>query len=516
MKKLLLFLLLSISGFISAQIQDLATLASGKLVYSTILYNTDDQVYGYIYFFDQGDIDKENKQLEYVLLDKNLNKVANNTFTYKNYKHGINFNFTGCNFINQNEIMLRMEYSAKKKPTIYTYRIIKFNDKKISPEYWYKNETIEEAPKNYKEYEKHIHELNNLGFFIPNKENNGFLVKELFLKDTGSNKFIKFYSTDNEQQWVYDYSLYKDSDKYINISLQESSLNTLYLFVFRNYNYFISFYQIIALNSKNGKKKYDFYLPSNKNHTIKFKEINNHLVITGNYSPTKESKGILSNPDPGIFNLEKNEGFYSIVLDEEGNKVKEKYTQWEDFKEYIKIEENGRIDKNYRLKPADYFVFDDGSISILTEKSKPSKYVSVASLISTLNIATISAIEDSQKAEDFILFSMDSDFNIKKVEIIEKDLTKDRSYNYLFSQYKSRGNEAAFFYQTYLKSEKEWILSINSINSNGIIKEDKIPMSSKDEKFTILPIPAKEGYILLREYNEIDEKYNQLRLEKLN
>ncbi len=35
------------------------------------------------------------------------------------------------------------------------------------------------------------------------------------------------------------------------------------------------------------------------------------------------------------------------------------------------------------------------------------------------------------------------------------------------------------------------------------------------EKYSIDPFPAKEGYIMLREYNEKD-KYNQIRLEKIN
>jgi hypothetical protein len=44
---------------------------------------------------------------------------------------------------------------------------------------------------------------------------------------------------------------------------------------------------------------------------------------------------------------------------------------------------------------------------------------------------------------------------------------------------------------------------------------EEIAISSRKEKFSIDIFPAKEGYILMREYNE-KEKYNQVRLEKLN
>jgi hypothetical protein len=57
------------------------------------------------------------------------------------------------------------------------------------------------------------------------------------------------------------------------------------------------------------------------------------------------------------------------------------------------------------------------------------------------------------------------------------------------------------------------ILGINTI-INGKLSEEKIPLTAK-KKYSIYPQPAKEGYIMLREYNEKD-KYNQIRLEKLN
>lgn len=507
MKRLFLALFLSLVGFISAQIQDLATLASGKLVYSTILYNTDDQVYGYIYFFDQGDIDKENKQLEYVLLDKNLNKVANNTFTFKNYNIKIYSYLFFCNYINNNEIALGMSYITKNKPTIYSFRTIKINEKTVSPEYWYRNGNIEEVPTDYAEYKKIIKQVNNTGFFSTNNKNNGFLVEELYNKKFGTNKFIKFYNTNKELQWEYEYNPNAKSNNFNTITIQHRSENTIYLLQSQNNGRYATEYKIVALNSKNGEKKYEYIFEnnnSNYSHSLITKEINNQLVIVGNYSKYNKEK---------TFDLDKNLGFYSIILDEKGNKIKEKYTQWEDFKGLIDIDEKGRVEKNYRLSPTKFFIFNNGSIAILTEKLKPGKNGVWIPIIGPL---TYMATERNERTEDFILFFMDADFNVKSVKTIEKDLTKGYSYNYLFSQYSKNGNEAAFFYQNYLKSDKEWVLGVNTINSKGELKEDRIPMTSKEEKYTLSPIPAKEGYILLREYNEKDDKYNQLRLEKLN
>jgi len=102
-------------------------------------------------------------------------------------------------------------------------------------------------------------------------------------------------------------------------------------------------------------------------------------------------------------------------------------------------------------------------------------------------------------------------------------IIKEKSYyssNYLFSQYIKDKTGVVFFYENIEKDPNAGIFSngmlmlgINTI-IDGNLTEEKIQLSAK-KKYTILPFPAKEGYIMLREYNEKD-KYNQLRLEKLN
>ena len=64
-----------------------------------------------------------------------------------------------------------------------------------------------------------------------------------------------------------------------------------------------------------------------------------------------------------------------------------------------------------------------------------------------------------------------------------------------------------------VKGKKEYELLINSIKNNAV-QTEKIPLTSA-KKYAIIPRPAKEGYIMLNEYNEKD-KYNQIRLERLN
>jgi len=170
------------------------------------------------------------------------------------------------------------------------------------------------------------------------------------------------------------------------------------------------------------------------------------------------------------------------------------------------VDDKGRLEKNFRLRPTKTFFFNDGTISVLTEKYRPQKNVPFAVI--------------DAKSSDYVLFNMDKDFVVRDVETIKKAELSGVDYlgsDFLFSQTIKDGNGAVFFFQNYAKNdetkEKQWFLGINTIIDGQLIQE-KIPISSK-KKYKIKPVPAKEGYIMLREYNE-DEKYNQIRLEKLN
>ena len=95
------------------------------------------------------------------------------------------------------------------------------------------------------------------------------------------------------------------------------------------------------------------------------------------------------------------------------------------------------------------------------------------------------------------------------------------SGNFLFSQYIKDQTGAVFFFYDVVResslnsfnSTQKIFLGINTILS-GKLTEEKIPLSAK-KKYSIHPHQAKEGYIMLQEFNEKD-KYNQVRLEKLN
>lgn len=106
---LLLFLLMPLLSF--GQMQDLASLAEGKMAYGSILYDSDDNVYGYLYIYER-DASKTEKTMEYVFLDKNLNKVSNATYTDTKYKDVIS-KYYDCTLMSDYIILNKYYYYYK-------------------------------------------------------------------------------------------------------------------------------------------------------------------------------------------------------------------------------------------------------------------------------------------------------------------------------------------------------------------------------------------------------------------
>ncbi|MFC3160262.1 hypothetical protein ACFOEQ_18885 [Chryseobacterium arachidis] len=80
MKKITLLMFGLIQTFAYCQTQDLASLASGKNIGMNALFDTKDNLYGYVSIYSYGNTDKKTQKFEYVILDKNLNPVANKEF----------------------------------------------------------------------------------------------------------------------------------------------------------------------------------------------------------------------------------------------------------------------------------------------------------------------------------------------------------------------------------------------------------------------------------------------------
>src|ERR1700750_862696 len=118
MKKISLLVFGLVQMLAYSQTQDLTALAAGDHVGMNALFDDKDNLYGYVSLYSYGKTGDRTKKFEYVILDKNLNPVANKEFegdiTAASYRGYVDF---------KGQIILRpsmMDYSLVKSREVFT------------------------------------------------------------------------------------------------------------------------------------------------------------------------------------------------------------------------------------------------------------------------------------------------------------------------------------------------------------------------------------------------------------
>ena len=202
--KVLIICLLS-SVFSFGQVQDLAKLADGKLVYNTTLFDSAHDLYGYFYVYKLDAKDKKTINYEFVVLDKNLNKINNGKFEGFKSTAFLESTFNDCTLMGDNLIIDKLYVSYSQGVTyilLNTFQIISLKDNSVSKEKQFKNNEFVDVDltklKSMKLY------MDKSRFYInaySNKYNSGF-----FVTDENSAKETTFFDSNLEKKWTYAYN----------------------------------------------------------------------------------------------------------------------------------------------------------------------------------------------------------------------------------------------------------------------------------------------------------------------
>ncbi len=519
MKNLFVIICLFFSELAFAQMQDLRKLATGELVYSTILYDANGDLYGYFYLYKR-DVDVTHKTMEYVLLDKNLNKVSNNIFVNNSYNEnsfsGGKCHYLDCSLMGDNVILTNLYFytpvvnSGYPTPLTTTLQIVSLKDTMVSKELKYQDGVFTELPddlvklklENKKVETKYlVQSINNdslSGFFISQNNMEGYNYKE---------KDFQFYNAKRELLWKYEYNPNGTFNDLTTCKVIHVKGNNIYLKQTHYIKNYPTDVKIVMLDLRTGEKKYETVVEdvnSQYNHTIKAKEIDGKLFITGNYSPYKNKY---------LFRLDKNLGYFKLVLSQNGEVISKQYSNWSDFSKFMKVSKNGLVDKEFQLNTKSFWIFKEGAISIIAEKYKPASNTLWFLLMPIIYMMT----DHSHETSDMVLINFDESFQLKDIKTVFKERSSANNEDYLFSQYIQNEEGGTYFFKDSTKKpndlRSEWVLGINTY-LKGQFTQERIPLTS-GRQYEIEPLPAKEGYIMLWESNEKD-KYNQVRLEKLN
>ncbi|MFT3919473.1 hypothetical protein [Cloacibacterium sp.] len=507
MKKILSFLVVLSSAFIFAQTQDLYSLAKGDYLGFNALFDDNSNLYGYVAMYGYGKSGDKTKKFEYVILDKNLNPVANKEFegdaTAQDYFGYIDFRkklvlyptpdyytVKGREFFYPRSKEINLSDNSIKNKIYYDYKDGKFTEE-TEPKNVRDSKKEDKAEKKLKGYNyvSVVYEIKEGGLLVFEYNDYGSYTnnENLLRFDENKNLLWTFkYNTEGDKKNSESMRIFEKDDKYIYTILTKE--------VKRDKSFFL---QIIDM--KTGKVVSQKPITGFSKETLERMTSVYSYYKTVNNDKTFDDKIVMVSKN--YSNYFKHTGFVRFILDKNSLDFNFQTLNYSDLKTAIpEIDENGYVESGYYLDIRDFYFLEDGSIGILMEKFKPEGQY------------------NAPKTTDLVYAYTDKDFKLSGAKVFKKDKTKWAiNADYLFSQYLNSGKDVVFFYRDLQKDdktkEKNWNLFINTL-INGQFNQEKVQISEKDN-FTVIPYVAKEGYILLREYNE-KEKFNKIRLERLN
>ncbi len=516
MKHIYLFILFIILSFSSkAQMQNLYEMSTGELKYSKILFD-DNSLWGYFYLYELDKL-KDSTKMEYIVLDKNLNKLYNGNFYEKKFpnKGIISYGnvYTNCLYLGD-KLVLDILLKSADASTIYnSNRIISLVDNTVSDEFLLQGDQFNQLPEKVLGYKSRVDSIGNSPYVDPisGPGKSGFLVRSFNNYSSENEKLIKFYNDNREFCWEYVFDSIPRKKKY---SMNKNHVTLNYLFMdsvnmyfreihFSGYEYIE--YNIIALDVKTGLKKHEVKLigenfPDCRG--LKIKRLNDTIAVYGHYAESRESQRYA--------------GYFRMLIDKNCTVIDQDFKKWQDMStaEYT-ITPKAKIKQvRHKFKTASFSMFNDGSMIVTNQEYNTRSVFSIIVSLFSFHILTFDLPYD----KDLFFFKFDKEFNpngITRVNMKKHIINSNSFENYLYTQ--NHGNNSSsvvcFLNKAKINGKSETELVINTLK-NCEVKTERIPLTSS-RKYTIIPNPAKDGYIMLNEYNKKD-KYNEIRLEKLN
>lgn len=492
MKKLFLLSLFFLYAITFSQNQDLEKLVQGKYLGFNSISDNQKKLFGYLALYEIGKTSDNKKEsiLEYTLLDKNLNPIGSGKF--ETDKSATEYS----TFLNSNnEIIIKASsnsydgnWNSYYAPSDFIIGLKDYQITKKNQLYYDGSNLIALARAKthatLKDDKKNLKKENGYRLFpkIVELENGKTIIYEEKYKKVYYDEVIKCF--DENRQLLWDYNL---RDKYKNA--------TVIGFNIINYDKDILITKVATFGDASKEKRFVvFDINSGKvlfEGDIPFDtllpEIESFIdgEINNKFNTDEKLTSLLAFPGSNIII----NGFSKLTYDKKLNQLSLYSVNLWNINSFIKdIPE---------LKAAyDPNDWDTKSINLLDSGET----------------VVVSQKIDRKKLEfsDFIMMSYDSEMKLKSVQYIPAQ----KNSLFLYCQYLNDNEDLVFFYADMEKKnrEKKWNLYINTF-INEKFKQETLPMNS--DKNLLIPYLAKEGYILLQEFNE-KEQYNTIRLERLN
>lgn len=524
------FLVLLFSTTLFAQVQNLSALSKGKFIDSRVIFDDEtEDVFGYILLYEIDTKSREVSEFEYVILDKNLNKLTSNSFiqgvyhnslvstqpkfTYiKKIKDNLFFGFHDTNkYIENNPYHTLLLY--------HRYRKLNLTDFTLSEEFIIENNIVKERTTNIGD--KNV--LTDLLYFqsiIPTK----------------SDYFVLFSDSEYKLPMVltnFEKKLKKKHVSIKNFSLLDQDLKVVWTKKINgedeikgNYTYCASDSTTLIIKKESYDKKlketfgkisyliFDIKTGSEIG-VIPFEDA--QYKMTGGYVTITDDRivihGFLRELDDVYYETDFKVGYAKLEIDKKtGKELKRNYFLLTDLQPHLNIgNPYGYITDEGKITFHEFLYLKNGN---------------------TIGIAEIFDFnQNSTTIKELCVVEFDSDMKIKYFKKVPKQLNKLKVslrsseqirlydyFDYFYSQKLDNQGNYVFFYANNEKdgAQKEklknpnWVLGIITY-VDGEFNYDKIQLTNKDSQ--IIPGLAKNGYVKLM---EVSEKEVDVRLEKIN
>ena len=496
MKKIFYSLLLGLSLQLNAQIQQLSSFSTGKLESSFTVSNENKELSAYVLLFNQGLSTGDKKmKFEYVLLDKNLNKITNGDFEVPYHKN-IQYVLGDVHVAGHNLYHNFRVYNRSRKAAVGHAQIaIDLKSKEVK-------------------YTNFVRD-----YQVKPLADGNLIAKEKDVYKNASYDYLVTYGDQHHSYSAYNYIYVDFFDNLLteNIGIYDQDFNMVYkydpgktsvleerlidLHDFKGNKVIVSETVLKMKGFKGMIEKENIFIKD-------LKEDKNSIQISHQTNTEKgyprgvrasfiHDKLAIVTPITAASSAMK--GIRRTIYDENGKKETDTYTMFTDILSDIGFGTK-KFEDGYKLKIKDIFNFEDESFLVLVEKNKE---------------RWNSQVGNNSKTEDYIILEFDTMGNFVNYTILEKTKLSKGYDAYLFAQRDIENKEIIIYYEDLkggIGKVKEKVLVINKI-TNGKITQERIPYFAKNKYFNFSN--AKYGHVVITEYNDEDDAIS-IRLERVN
>lgn len=511
MKKQATLILIFFSLIIHAQIKKLSELSSEKFLDSKVIFEDNgEDVFGYFLLYEKDRKNKDVFELEYVILDKNLNKIASNTFNQSHFGSMWVDMIPRIFYVKKNKDVLYLSIAELPNGLdylgLYAIRTLNIKNYKMSKQTYFFNFAPIEQIKDKLETKdfKGINFFKTIqnGFLVSdeNPEYGYFVPNEMYKRTTR----ISFFDFSLKEKWVLKVNDEKSGKSFCKYDyLTDDKKNIIFKkSIFKNLSDKNETSAIVIFDIETGVEKYQITL-NDQNDLLDL------TCILLDKDKLTFFADISDNNKKGIYKEDKKTGIVKINYDvNTGKELDRNYFKWTDLSSKVEVEDQyGKLKTGEFIQFMDYKPIANGNVIVIGESYIPKKNSEILDLY-------MFEFDNKMKLINFNKLPKTKN-KINDTDARGNYLKAIGAFDYMYSQ--KLPDEGYVFY--YTDNEKEgrknyknpdWVLGIITY-LDGKFDYQKIALKTSEGNIT--PVIAKNGYILLREETKDG---TQLRLEKIN